>query len=439
MATVTSSVGDFMLIARRIIHATRYSGAVNRAILPTCLATVAVTIVAAQPSSWPQFGGPRGDFTVTGRAISLEWADGPAIRWSRDLGEGFSGIAAADDALFTMYRRGDEEVIVSLDAKTGRTRWEHGAVAPKHEKQDFSQGPGPHATPLISGNVVCAAGATARLRCLEAATGKLLWSRDLVVDNGATVVYRGYSSSPVAYGESIIVQAGGTGHAVMAFDRLSGKRLWASGDYSNTNSTPAILELAGRQQLVAFMVDVIAGFDPTSGDELWSHPHPQRFNDNIARPVLADGMVIASSALDGGTRALRVTRSGAGWRVEERWHQPRVGVYYTNIVTSAGLVLASSGGVGPTFFSALRADTGAIAWQSRDVLRSQMLAIGDELVLLRDEEGGLAAATVSTSGLRIRASAKIFAPGAPSPPTLIGTTLYARDRQRILSIDLSPR
>lgn len=409
------------------------------AALSTCLASViTLALLSAQPPSWPQFGGPRGDFTLTGRALATEWPDGPRILWSRDLGEGFSGIAAAGESLFTMYRRGDEDVVVALDAATGRTRWEHADPAPKHEKQDFSQGPGPHATPLVAGGVVCAAGSTARVRCLDAASGSLRWSRDLVAEDGATVVYRGYSSSPVAFGDSIIVQAGGKGHALMAFDRETGKPRWASGDFANTNSTPALLEFEGAQQIVTFMVDVVAGFDPRTGQELWSHPHPQRFNDNIARPILAGGLLMVSSSLDGGTRALRIRQSGTGWRVEEAWHQPRVGVYYTNIIESAGLILGSSGGVGPTFFSALRPDSGDIAWQSRDVLRSQMLAVGD-LLLLRDEQGGLAVATTGASGLRIHARTTLFAPGAPSPPTLVGTTLYARDRQRIVSIDLSPR
>jgi outer membrane protein assembly factor BamB len=255
-----------------------------------CTVTAAVGLTAGSPqgTSWPQFGGPRGDFTLPDVPLVLEWKDGPAVQWSRDLGEGFSGIAVSGNALYTMYRRGGDEVVVSLEASTGRTRWEHALPAPAHPKQDFSQGPGPHATPLVTGDIVCAAGATARLRCLEAATGQLLWTRDLVADDGASVVYRGYSSSPVAHREAVIVQAGGAGRAVMAFDRRTGKPLWRGGDHANTNSTPALLEFEGDRQLVAFMAGVVAGFDPDTGEELWSHPHPQRFNDNITRPSLSE-------------------------------------------------------------------------------------------------------------------------------------------------------
>jgi outer membrane protein assembly factor BamB len=392
-----------------------------------------------QAPAWPQFGGPAGDFTLPGRPLAVEWSDGPVVRWSRELGEGFAGIAVDGDSLFTMYRRGDEEVIVALEAATGRTRWEHGMAASAHTDQDFSQGPGPHATPLVAGGVVCGAGATARLRCLDAPTGRLLWSRDLVADFGATIVYRGYSSSAVAHGDAVIVQAGGKRHAVMAFDRRTGKSLWTSGDHANTNSSPALLDLGGQRQLVTFMRDVVAGFDPDTGAELWSHPHPQRFKDNIAKPIpLGDDTIVVTSSLDGGTRALTISRREGGWRAEERWHQPRAGAYYTNAVSAGGLVLLSSGGVGPTIFSGIHPGTGDVAWQTRDVLRSQILAVGDRL-LLRDETGGLTLATADASGLRVLTRATIFAEGAPSPPTLVGTTLYARDRARIFSIDLARR
>jgi outer membrane protein assembly factor BamB len=402
-------------------------------------ALVAMAAVVPQLPAWPQFGGPAGDFTLPGRPLAVESSDGPVVRWSRDLGEGFSGIAVDGDSLFSMYRRGDEELIVALEAATGRTRWEHGMAAPAHKDQDFSQGPGPHATPLVAGGVVCGAGATARLRCLDEATGRLLWSRDLVAEFGATVVYRGYSSSPVAHDEAVIVQAGGKGQAVLAFDRRTGKSLWKSGDHANTNSSPALLDLGGKRQLVAFMADVVAGFDPDTGAVLWSHPHPQRFKDNIVKPLrVGDDTIVITSALDGGTRALRISRRDGAWQADERWHQARAGAYYTNAVAAGGLVVLSSGGVGPTLFTGIRLDTGAIVWQSREIVRSQILAVGDRL-LLRDETGGLALATADASGVRVLTRATVLAEGAPSPPTLVGTTLYARDRARIVSIDLAPR
>ena len=402
------------------------------------LIAAAAAAFSWQQPAWPQFGGPGGDFRTHDAAIGTSWPESPAVRWSRPLGEGFSGIAVAGDRLFTMYRRESQEIVAALSVADGRTIWEHADTAAPHADQDFSQGPGPHATPLVVDGTVCAAGATARLRCLDAASGRLLWMRDLVADHGATVVYRGYSSSPIAHGPAIIVQAGGEGRAVMAFERATGKPLWSSGNHRNTNSSPALITFDGMPQVVAFMADVVAGFDAATGAELWTHPHPQRFDDNIARPIVAaNGVLVLTSALDGGTRGLRVSRQDGAWRAEQVWHQTRVGVYYTNVVRAGDLVIASSGGLGPTIFSALDPATGAIVWQTRDVLRSHILVVGDRLLVVRDEMGGLSLATFDRDGVKVVATAALFAEGAPSPASLAGTMLYARDRAKIVAVDLS--
>ena len=97
----------------------------------------------------------------------------PSVLWSRELGEGYAGLAVAGSRLVTMYRRGDDEVIVALDRETGKTLWEHAYAAPPLEGQDLSQGVGPHATPLVAPDgAVCAAGVTGRLTCLDIVTGR---------------------------------------------------------------------------------------------------------------------------------------------------------------------------------------------------------------------------------------------------------------------------
>src|SRR5687767_8351328 len=103
----------------------------------------------ARGADWPQWGGPTRDFHAAG----VEWtpwtASGPAYLWERPLGEGYSGIASVGDTLYTMYRRGEEEVVVAIDAATGVTRWEHAYPATWLSGMDAQQGPGPHATPLV--------------------------------------------------------------------------------------------------------------------------------------------------------------------------------------------------------------------------------------------------------------------------------------------------
>jgi outer membrane protein assembly factor BamB len=96
----------------------------------------------------------------------------------------------------------------------------------------------------------------------------------------------------------------------------------------------------------------------------------------------------------------------------------------------------SSGDFGPAFLTALNIKTGAIAWQDRGFARAQLLYADGKLIIL-DEDGTLALATVSAQGLKVLARASILQNIAWTPPTLIGKTLYVRDRKTIAAFDLS--
>ena len=155
--------------------------------------SLSLSVVIAQTpgaAAWPQWGGPARDFHSTSTGLADAWpAAGPPVLWSRPLGTGHSSIVADDGRLFTMYRRGNgrakvgpwsnEETVVALDAKSGETLWEHSYPA-RTGFEDFSFGPGPHATPLVVGDRVFTAGTNQQLHAFDKRTGKVLWSHDFV-------------------------------------------------------------------------------------------------------------------------------------------------------------------------------------------------------------------------------------------------------------------
>jgi outer membrane protein assembly factor BamB len=358
----------------------------------------------------------------------------PRVVWSRDLGEGYAGFVLASDRLVTMYRRGLEEVVVALEAETGRTLWEYAYAAAPLKGQDLSQGPGPHAAPTLAGeNLVCCAGVTGRLTCLDRASGRVRWTKELVTDLGGTAVYRGYSSTPVRHRDTIIAQVGGDGRALIAFDAQTGRERWRGGSFANTNSSPIVIDAGGRHQVIAFMVDVIASLDAETGAQIWAHPHPQQYDDNITQPLWVgeERLLVVSSALDGGTRALEVGRDSA----RERWHQPRFGTYYTNLIPAGRVLAASSGGATTSVFMAVDRATGSVLWQSRDVARANGVTASGG-VILRDEQGALVITRVDAAGVVVERRAQLLEAGAPSPPLVDGSRVYMRDRTRAMAVDI---
>jgi len=391
----------------------------------------------AQSPDWPQWGGPNRNFKSEAKGLASNWpAAGPRQLWSRPLGEGYSAIVGDGDNLYTMYRVGEKEIVIGLDAKTGRTNWEYSYDAPFLEGMDMSNGPGPNSTPLVVANYIFAVGVTGKLHCLDKRTGKAVWSRELWNELKGTLIDTGYSCSPIAYRDTIILTVGGAGQAVMAFKQKDGTVAWKKQDFANAPSSPVLINVSGQDQLVVFMAPGPAGLDPLTGDLLWSYPHTTKFDLNISTPVWGeDNLLFVSSAYGVGSRALQLTRVGNQTNVKELWFSNRIRVHKDNAVRLGNYIYASSGDFGPAFFMAVEAKTGKVVWQERGLPKASFLCADDKFIIL-DEDGHLALATPSLTGLKVHARVELLKNNAWTVPTLLGTKLYIRDRKIMIALEL---
>lgn len=180
--------------------------------------------------------------------------------------------------LYTQYRplsstgRSQEEVVTALDAATGATIWEH-RYPSSTAGVDFSEGAGPHATPLIAGNKLIVVGSRREFMELDKTTGKLLWSHDLIKEYRAPDIDRGMANSPMLFNNTVLLPIGDKGQALGAFNVETGALIWKSGHASYSPASPMVIDVDGQKQAVVFGGDRIIGLDPTSGAELWNHPH----------------------------------------------------------------------------------------------------------------------------------------------------------------------
>ena len=221
-------------------------------------------------SQWTQFGGPHRNFTVDGMSLALEWPEsGPKVLWSRELGDGYSSILVENHRLYTMYRQGDDDVVIALDAETGETIWETSYSSPTLEDMVLDFGPGPIATPLLQGERLFTVSSTVKLHCLDKRTGKVLWARDLMEEMEASHLGRGYGPSPIAYDGSVILALGGKDQAVVAFDQKNGEVGWKSQSFRGSYSSPILVNVDGEDQLVVAMGSDRAGIDPRNGELRW--------------------------------------------------------------------------------------------------------------------------------------------------------------------------
>jgi len=398
---------------------------------------LACAALHAASLEWPQFAGPHRNFTSDVTGLANSWpASGPKKLWSRDLGDGYSGIAVDGAVLYTMYRRGSDEVTLAAATATGKTIWEYAENASFHSGMAMENGPGPHATPLVTADAVYAVGILAHLVCLDKKTGKALWSHDLWREFNGTPMDRGYSGSPIAWKNTVIMKVGGAGHALMAFNQKDGKVVWQKQDFANSPSSPILIKVDGQDQLVAAMSDQVVGIDPDTGELLWKHPHSTSWGLNISLPLWTAGNTLfVSSAYNGGSVALELHVVNGKTQVKELWNTNRMRVHIGNLLHIGDTLYGSSGDFGPAPLTALDGKTGKVLWQDRSFPKATFLYADGKLIAV-DEDGNLSLATVSPAGLKVLSRVELLRSNAWTAPALAGTALYIRDRHSLMALDL---
>ena len=410
---------------------------ITKLVLASLLLFAALSDIQAQ-SDWLQWGGPRRDFTTNSKGLAASWpATGPKQLWTRPLGAGHSAILASGNTLYTMYSSGEQEIVIALAADTGKTMWEYKYDAPR-AGMNYEAGDGPHSTPLLVGDMLYTVGATGKLFALDKTSGKVAWSHDLWKDYSGRKMDRGYSCSPLAYKNTIILTLGGKeNQTLIAFNQKDGTVAWKNGSLDMSPSSPILINVDGQEQLVAFLGKVVAGIDPNNGNVLWSHPHVTEWGLNITMPVWGnDNLLFISSAYSGGSRVLKLTQKDGKTTAEELWFHRRMRVHHGTAIRIGDYVYGSSGDFGPAFFAAVNVKTGEIAYQDRTFPKSNFLLADGKLIIL-DEDGNLALATATPTALKVISKVSVLKNLAWTVPTLVGTKLYLRDRRTITALDLS--
>jgi outer membrane protein assembly factor BamB len=223
---------------------------------------------------------------------------------------------------------------------------------------------------------------------------------------------------------------------VVALDVATGRPRWQSQDFENGYSSPILIDLDGRAELVVFTFGEVSGLDPDTGALEWSYAHPAEFGVNVTTPVWGnDGLLFVSSSYNGGSRVLHLARVGGKVSVEQLWETKRVRIHFGNAVRFGQRVYASNGDAGSAPLAAIDIRTGEMVWRDRTVGRATIVGAGARLLLL-DEDGKLALITPSDEGPVVHAVAQVTDSQAWTAPTLSGTTLYVRDRRHIMALDL---
>jgi outer membrane protein assembly factor BamB len=360
--------------------------------------TAQVPIPEPTPVDFPEYRNRNRDGVVTGLTLDRSWAGHPPkMMWELSLGNdaGYAGISVVGPSAVTIEQIGPKEAVVCYDADTGKERWtyEYSALF-----AEIMGGNGPRTNPTIVDGDVYSLGATGHLARLDGATGKPKWTAEIVA--GRNNVYWGQSGSPLVYDHLVVVSPGrnrkglnkdstpGTGPAVVAYDRETGKTAWDSGDRGGGYSSPQLATIAGVRQVLVFDGEGLGSFDAESGKELWFHPWTQDPDINVAQPlVFDDGRVFISSGYGHGGAMLKVTLKDGKWNAdEELWTTDRLKSKFANPIAHKGYIYGIDESAGS--LTCLDARTGKVKWKDGRYGNGQILLVGD-LIVIETEKGKL--------------------------------------------------
>jgi outer membrane protein assembly factor BamB len=378
---------------------------------------------------WPQWRGPKRDGISAERGLLKTWpAGGPAQVWrTAGAGAGYSSFSVAGGTLYTLGARGNDEFVMAFNTADGKKIWETRLGS----RFSNDRGDGPRGTPTVDGDRLYAYGASGDIAALDRATGKPVWSVNVLKQFGGSNIVWGLSESPLVLGDRILVNAGGPNASIVALNKANGSALWKSQSDEAGYSSAILHEVGGTQQAIFFTASRVVGVNVQNGRALWSYDKVSNSTANIATPIARGNKVFVSS--DYGTGAALLELSAAGNGVKE--------VYFTremrNHHASSVLIGDHLYGFSSAILTAMKFDTGEVAWRDRSVGKGSVI-FADERLYLFSEQGVVGLAEASPAGYREHGRFQLKTGSLPtwSHPVVAGGRLYLRDQDTIYAYDV---
>jgi outer membrane protein assembly factor BamB len=405
----------------------------GKALISTAITLLflSVTVAAQVGGEWPQWRGANRDGISKETGLLKQWpAEGPPLVWkATGAGGGYSSFAISNGRLFTMGLRGDREYVIAFTVANGKEAW----ATPHGGAFRNDRGDGPRGTPTVDGERLYALGGNGDLSCLDVRTGRVIWTMNVLEKFGGSNPTWGISESPLVIGEKILVNAGGPGASVVALNKKDGALIWKSQSDRAGYSSAIPVQVGGVTQVVFFTSTRALGLDLRDGRLMWEYPKPSNRVANIATPVARANRVFISSDYGTGGGVVEIKADG---KAEE--------VYFTkemrNHHSSSVLIGDYLYGFSSSILTAMRFDTGDIAWRDRSVGKGSLVYADGHLYCL-SENGVVGLVEATPTAYREKGRFKIQQGSLPTwtHPVVAGGRLYLRDQDTIYAYDVKEK
>jgi len=327
---------------------------------------LAAAVPTAQAEPWPGWRGPRSDGTCIEQNVATDWDPAGAL-WKIEIpGKGHASPIVWGDRVCTVTGMAatKERILLCIDRSSGKILWQEtvvqGPLEKLHKENSYAS-----STPVIDGErvfVTFRVGDEILVAAHELGTGRQLWQ----VRPGTHKGEWGFSNPPVLFKDKVIVDGDGKDKSfLIALSRSDGKTVWRN---NRTNkgisySGPYIRDFAGQTQLVQCGDRCVAGFNPDTGEQLWTVDGPSQ--EFVATPVYSEtaGLVFISSSWPKQVLlAIRPDGRGDVTKTHVAWSDRNGAPYVPSMIVVGDLLFSINRG-GTVF--CYEAATGEVLWQEK--------------------------------------------------------------------------
>ena len=417
----------------------------------------------SRAADWPQFRGPARDGISRETNLLKSWpADGPRLLWTAaELGVGFSGPAIVGERLFVSVGRGDTEYVIALDLTSGGDKppkelWS-AKIGPLFDWKGNTWNAGPNVTPTVDGELIFALGGRGDLACVEAATGKEVWRKNLPRELGGEVnpigggsedptpLGWGYAWAPLVDGHRLICVPGGKQGLLAALDKKTGKLLWQSKEITDqaSYSSPLAVDVGGIRMYIQVTNGGIAGVAANDGKLLWSYRREPAYDDVvIATPVFHDNHVFATVGFQQGCDLIKLVPGASGITVEKLFSNKKIENRDGGLVLVDGHLYGHSENIG---WFCMEFKTGKVVWSERNKFGRGSVTYADGRLYCCPEKGGsiiLLEATprgwTEAGRLRLPRDSTLRKPSGLlwTQPVIANGRLYIRDQELLFCFEI---
>jgi outer membrane protein assembly factor BamB len=379
----------------------------------------------------PQFFGPNRDGIVKNARLGRDWNSTPPKQlWRQPIGAGWSSFAVVGGRAFTQEQRGGSECVTCYDLLTGRLIWAHSNAV--HFIQ--ASGDGPHATPTVHQGGVFAMGATGALDCLDAGTGRGIWSRNVLAENQLSNLIWGISASPLVFDDTVVVTGGRShGPTVLAYRGSDGKPLWRAGTDKASYASPLLTTLAGRRVVLSCNAASLTAHDPAGGEILLDFPWTNDKWPKASQPVVLEKDKVFLSAGYGSGCMLLAVKAGSDGKLmgTQLWKNMRMKTQFNSVAVRNGFLYGLDDGM----LACIEISTGERKWKEGRYGSGQTLLV-DDLVLIQSEPGAVVLVEANPDGCKELGRLPALSNKTWNYPTLAGRHLLVRNNEEAACYEL---